>query len=83
MRIQHLTGKHATRLNGQLAEVLSLLPHGNRMGVSILQSMNDQGGEQVSIQKCNLMVIHMTPKHLINRAMSWYVGWFMDIPFYG
>ena len=82
VRIQNLTGKHAERLNGQLAEVVGSFPRSHRFGVSILHSMTKQGGEQVSIKKCNLLVIHMTPKHLINRSMSWYVGWFMEVPFY-
>ena len=78
VRVQNLTGKHAARLNRQLAEVVASFPHNHRFGVSILRFMDHQGGEQVSTKKDNLQVLHMTPKHLINRAMSWYIGWFME-----
>ena len=78
VRVQNLTGTHASSLNGQLAEVTTSIPRSSRFGVSILRFMDHQGGKQVSVKKCNLQVIRMNPKHLTNRAMSWHIGWFME-----
>ena len=81
VRIQHLTGKQAASLNGQLAEVLYPISRSDRLGVSVISSMDRPGEKKISIKKSNLVVIQLTPKYLINRAMAWYLGWFMEFPF--
>ena len=82
VRIQHLSGKQATNLNGLLAEVLDPIPCSTRVGVSVLPHFNDRGGKQVSIKPCNLVVLPLTPKYLINRATSWYLGWLVEVSYY-
>ena len=41
--------------------------------------MGKKGAEEKSVKQENVKVMQFTPKLLLNRAMSWYIGWFMTL----
>ena len=68
----------AQHLNGQLAQVIIIFNESSRVGVTVLHTMSTRGAEKKSIKQENVKVMQLTPKLLLNRAMSWYVWWFME-----